>query len=126
MRTLFSLFGRRADYEPEHLRSSPRRHPGNPGICHEQAGASAAAFRSCYRYPQVMLSVEPLRHKAEITMRLRGKDIHCEAVDENLYAAIDLLVDKIDRQVIKHKDKVQSHSAESAKRQAAALAAQQP
>ena len=40
---------------------------------------------------QVMLSVEPLRHKAEITMHLRGKDIHCEAVDENLYAAIDLI-----------------------------------
>jgi putative sigma-54 modulation protein len=57
-------------------------------------------------------------------MRLRGKDIHCEAVDENLYAAIDLLADKIDRQVLKHKDKVQSHTAESVKRQAAAAAQQ--
>jgi putative sigma-54 modulation protein len=70
---------------------------------------------------QVMLSVEPLRHRAEITMRLSGKDIHCEATDENLYAAIDLLADKVDRQVIKHKDKVRSHSAESVKRQAATL-----
>ena len=67
-----------------------------------------------------MLSVEPLRHKAEITMRLSG-DIHCEATDENLYAAIDLLADKVDRQVIKHKDKVRSHTAESVKRQAANL-----
>lgn len=75
---------------------------------------------------QVMLSVEPLRHKAEITMHLRGKDIHCEAVDENLYAAIDLLVDKLDRQVIKHKDKVRSHASESVKRQSAALNASQP
>src|SRR3546814_19579567 len=73
---------------------------------------------------QVMLSVEPLRHKAEITMRLRGKDIHCEAVDENLYAAIDLLADKIDRQVLKHNDQVQSHTAESVKRQAAAATQQ--
>lgn len=68
---------------------------------------------------QVMLSVEPLRQKAEITMHLRGKDIHCEACDENLYAAIDLLVDKLDRQVLKHKDKMQNHAAESAKRQVA-------
>jgi putative sigma-54 modulation protein len=69
---------------------------------------------------QVMLAVEPLRHTAEVTMRLRGKDIHCEAQDENLYAAIDLLADKIDRQVIKHKDKVQSHATESVKRLPAA------
>ncbi|MBJ7262389.1 MAG: ribosome-associated translation inhibitor RaiA [Burkholderiaceae bacterium] len=69
---------------------------------------------------QVMLSVEPLRHKAEVTMRLSGKDIHCEALDENLYAAIDALADKLDRQVIKHKDKVQNHAATPAKRQMAA------
>ena len=69
---------------------------------------------------QVMLSVEPLRHKAEITMRLSGKDIHCEALDENLYAAIDALADKVDRQVIKYKDKVQNHAAQPAKRQIAA------
>lgn len=75
---------------------------------------------------QVMLSVEPLRHKAEITMHLSGKDIHCEAVDENLYAAIDMLVDKLDRQVIKHKDKLQSHNTESVKRQSEALIAPQP
>ncbi len=56
---------------------------------------------------QVMLSIEPLKHTAEITMRLRGKDLHCEASDENLYAAIDLLVDKADRQVIKYKTKAQ-------------------
>jgi putative sigma-54 modulation protein len=66
---------------------------------------------------QVMLSIERLKHTAEITMRLRGKDIHCEATDENLYAAIDLLADKIDRQVIKYKNRVQAHAHEPAKRQ---------
>ncbi|GAB2890295.1 ribosome-associated translation inhibitor RaiA [Paralcaligenes sp. KSB-10] len=68
---------------------------------------------------QVMLSVEPLKHTAEVTMRLRGKDIHCEANDENLYAAIDLLADKIDRQVIKYKSKIQNHAHEPVKRQEA-------
>jgi putative sigma-54 modulation protein len=66
---------------------------------------------------QVILSIERLNHTAEITMRLRGKDIHCEAIDENLYAAIDLLADKIDRQVIKYKSKVQDHAHEPVKRQ---------
>lgn len=69
---------------------------------------------------QVILSVERLKHTAEITMRLRGKDVHCEATDENLYAAIDLLTDKIDRQVIKYKTKVQNHAHEPVKRQAIA------
>ena len=66
-----------------------------------------------------MLSVGRLKHTAEVTMRLRGKDIHCEADDDNLYAAIDLLADKIDRQVIKYKDKVQDHAHDPVKRQEA-------
>lgn len=66
---------------------------------------------------QVMLSIERLDHIAEITMRIHGKDIHCSAINENLYAAIDLLTDKIDRQVIKVKSKAQNHAHEPAKRQ---------
>ena len=66
---------------------------------------------------QVILSIERLKHMAEVTMRLRGKDIHCEATDENLYAAIDLLADKIDRQVIKYKSQLQNYAHEPAKRQ---------
>ena len=69
---------------------------------------------------QVVLSLEPLRHKAEITMRLPGKDIHCEAAAENLYAAIDTLVDKTDRKVIQYKDRVQNHAHAPVKRQLAA------
>ncbi len=66
---------------------------------------------------QVILSVERLRHTADVTMRVRGKDIHCQAIDENLYAAIDLLADKLDRQVIKYKSKAQDYAHEPAKRQ---------
>jgi putative sigma-54 modulation protein len=65
---------------------------------------------------QVVLSIERLKHSAEVTMRVRGKDIHCEATDENLYASIDLLADKIDRQVLKYKTKSQNHAHEPAKR----------
>lgn len=66
---------------------------------------------------QVTLSIEPLKHTAEITLRLPGKDLHCEASDQNLYAAIDLLVDKADRLVIKYKSKAQNHGNETLKRQ---------
>ena len=68
----------------------------------------------------VVLSVEKLRQKAEINLHLRGKDLHCEATEADLYAAIDMLVDKLDRQVVKHKECIQAHNAEPLKRQVAA------
>jgi len=57
----------------------------------------------------VILSVDKLKQKAEVTVHLSGKDIHIESVDEDLYAALDSLVDKLDRQILKHKQKVQDH-----------------
>ena len=53
----------------------------------------------------VILSVHRARQKAEATLHLRGKELHCECVRRDLYAAIDLLADKLDRQVLKHKGK---------------------
>jgi len=53
----------------------------------------------------VILSVDKLRQKAEVTLHLRGKDIHCACEEQDLYAAIDLLADKLDRQVLKYKGK---------------------
>ena len=53
----------------------------------------------------VILSVDKLRQKAEVTLRVRGKDIHCACEEQDLYAAIDLLIDKLDRQVQKYKGK---------------------
>lgn len=54
----------------------------------------------------VILSVEKLKQKAEATMHVSGKNLFVECDDENLYTAIDLLVDKLDRQVRRHKDKL--------------------
>ncbi len=65
----------------------------------------------------VILSVQKLRQKAEVTVRVRGKDIYVESDDEDLYAAIDLLVDKLDRQIIKYKDRVQAHPHDALKHQ---------
>ena len=53
----------------------------------------------------VILSVSKLSQKAEVTLHVRGNDIHCECEEADLYAAIDLLVDKLDRQVLKYKDR---------------------
>ena len=57
----------------------------------------------------VILSVEKLKQKAEVTVHLAGKDVYVETVDEDLYAAVDGLVDKLERQVQKYKQKLQDH-----------------
>ena len=62
----------------------------------------------------VMAVEDKLRHKVEVNLHTRGKDIHVEAVAPDMYAAIDALVDKLDRQVLKHKEKRALHRHESA------------
>lgn len=57
----------------------------------------------------VILSVDKLIQKAEASLHVSGKDIFADATSENLYAAIDELADKLDRQLIKHKEKMRSH-----------------
>ena len=57
----------------------------------------------------VILSVDKLKQKAEVTVHLSGKDVYVEVIDEDLYAAVDGLVDKLDRQIQKHKQRVQDH-----------------
>jgi putative sigma-54 modulation protein len=62
------------------------------------------------------LTEKDKRQKAEINLRLRGKDVHVESIAHDLYAAIDALIDKLDRQVIKYKNKIQDHQHASIKR----------
>ena len=57
---------------------------------------------------QAILSVEKNRQKAEATIRVKGADLFANAESEDMYAAIDLLSDKLDRQVLKHKEKMKS------------------
>lgn len=54
---------------------------------------------------QVTLSVLKQRQIAESTIHVSGADIHATAEHEDMYAAIDLLIDKLDRQILKHKEK---------------------
>jgi putative sigma-54 modulation protein len=58
-----------------------------------------------------ILTVEKLVHKAEATVYVGGGTIHADSIEEDMYAAIDMLVDKLDRQVKKHKEKVTDHRA---------------
>jgi putative sigma-54 modulation protein len=60
----------------------------------------------------VILSVEKLVQKAEITLHVKGKDIFADSSDADLYAAIDLLIDKLERQVQKYKGKHHDHGHE--------------
>ncbi len=57
----------------------------------------------------VVLTVEKLRHKAEAAIRVSGGRLFADSEHEDMYAAIDLLIDKLDRQVVKHKEKATNH-----------------
>lgn len=57
----------------------------------------------------VILGVEKLRQKAEANIHVNGANVFADAIHEDMYAAIDSLIDKLDRQVIKHKEKKSEH-----------------
>lgn len=57
----------------------------------------------------VILTVDKLAQKAEATVHVTGSDLFANAEHEDLYAAIDALTDKLDRQLIKHKEKHRGH-----------------
>lgn len=56
-------------------------------------------------HPHVILSVEKNRHCAEATLQLNGSQVFANSTQEDMYAAIDTLVDKLDRQIVKYKEK---------------------
>ena len=64
---------------------------------------------------KVFLTVDKLVQKAEINIHVPGKEIFAESSDDDLYAAIDALADKLDRQVLKYKDKTNEHGHDSMK-----------
>ncbi|BBI91404.1 putative predicted ribosome-associated, sigma 54 modulation protein [Serratia symbiotica str. Tucson] len=57
----------------------------------------------------VVLSVEKMQQIAEATVHVNGGKLHASSEDENMYAAIDTLMDKLARQLSKHKDKLKQH-----------------
>lgn len=61
----------------------------------------------------VIMQVDKLVHKVEVTLHVRGRDFHAHAEDGNMYAAIDLMADKLDRQIVKHKEKHADHHPET-------------
>jgi putative sigma-54 modulation protein len=69
----------------------------------------------------VVLSVNKQQQKIEATVHVRGKDLHAESVDADMYAAIDGLADKLDRQIVKYKEKVTDHRCDNAAIERAAV-----
>ncbi len=63
-----------------------------------------------------ILTVEKLRHKAEATIKVNGGTIYADNTEEDMYAAIDGLVDKLDRRVRKYKEKLVDHRAREARK----------
>ncbi|MDR2710448.1 MAG: ribosome-associated translation inhibitor RaiA [Burkholderiales bacterium] len=52
-----------------------------------------------------ILSTDKLQHKIEVTLHISGKDLHTESTDADMYAAIDNIIDKLDRLVLKQKER---------------------
>ncbi|PCI06984.1 MAG: ribosomal subunit interface protein [Gammaproteobacteria bacterium] len=57
----------------------------------------------------VILTVEGDRHKAEATVHMSGHDVFADCTEADMYVAIDGLMNKLDRQVKKHKEKITNH-----------------
>ncbi len=57
----------------------------------------------------VILEIEKDRQKAEATINVSRGQVYADSEDENMYAAIDSLADKLDRQIKKHKEKLKDH-----------------
>ena len=57
---------------------------------------------------QVTLTVEKLKQIAEAKLNVNGGEIFANSEHDDMYSAIDLLMDKLDRQLIKHKEKLNS------------------
>ncbi len=57
----------------------------------------------------VILTVEKTRQKAEATVSMAGKNLYADTTQPDMYASIDLLVDKLDRQLIRSKEKTKAH-----------------
>ncbi len=64
----------------------------------------------------VTMEVEKLEQRADATLHVRGRHLHAHAEGADMYAAIDLLVDKLDRQLMKHKDQRNNHHRAEAHR----------
>ena len=62
---------------------------------------------------RVQLGLDKPKHKAEATVSLSGRTLHADAAANDMYAAIDLLTDKLDRLLIKHKEKLSSYPRDS-------------
>lgn len=57
----------------------------------------------------IVLTVEKLKQSAEATIHLKGNELFASANNEDMYKAIDSLIDKLDKQVLKYKGKISNH-----------------
>ena len=78
--------------------------PAIRGYVEEKMGRVTRHFDQVIEV-SVILSVDKLQQKAEANVHVPGKDIYVESIDADLYSALDALADKLDRQILKHKEK---------------------
>lgn len=57
----------------------------------------------------IVFGVEKLQHTVEATIMITKGEIHASATDENMYTSVDLLIEKLEKQLAKHKEKMREH-----------------
>ena len=65
---------------------------------------------------EVVMTVEKFRHKAEVLISSDGLKIKAEEETEDMYSAIDMVVDKLEKQIKRHREKLKTHKGGNAKR----------
>ncbi|MFL6593647.1 MAG: ribosome hibernation-promoting factor, HPF/YfiA family [Luteimonas sp.] len=87
---------------------------------HDYVQAKLARLERHFDQPidaRILLGVEKTEQRAEATVNVSGRTLHADASGQDMYAAIDLLADKLDRLLLKHRKKVvDHHRGESAAR----------
>jgi len=82
--------------------------PALKSFVHEKFGRLERHFEHITN-THVILTVEKGRQKAEATVHVSRGNLFAEVEHDDMYAAIDILIDKLDRQLKKHKEKLTNH-----------------
>lgn len=86
--------------------------PALKDYIHEKIEKVHKHFSNITHVHVILTVAKKFQHKAEATLHLAQANIFATAESEDMYAAIDLLIDKLDRQVLKHKEKMQKHDGD--------------
>lgn len=89
--------------------STTSRHYDLPPALREYAESKVENLTTFYENivsGHIIFSLEKYRHACEVTLHINGRDLVAEDVSEDMYTSVDRVVEKLERQILKHKGKL--------------------